>query len=237
MKLSAVVPVYNEEKYLASTLESIAASAKRIEDFELIVVDNESTDGSRAIAGKYGARIVDEAEHNIGKVRNTGAKNAAGDVLVFVDADTLIPAELFAKIVDEMSDKQCVGGAVAIAYGDEMPRLTGYYVGFCKWMAQFTSMRHGATQFCRADIFAELGGYDTTIYVGEDIEFQTRLGRHAKSKGGHSAFIEEPKVITSSRRFVRFGLIKTMFFTHPLTVFLGWRIRSVWKSWYEDAIR
>ena len=61
-------------------------------------------------------------------------------------------------------------------------------------------MRGGALQFSRRDIFAELDGYDSTIYVGEDIEFHWRLDKLAKKRGGFTAFIEDPPVRTSSNR-------------------------------------
>jgi hypothetical protein len=69
-------------------------------------------------------------------------------------------------------------------------------------------------QFCRRDVFGDLRGFDSTIYVGEDIDFGRRLDRRA-----HSPFIEEPKVLTSSRRWNRMGLLRLLFFTHPITVF------------------
>jgi glycosyltransferase involved in cell wall biosynthesis len=237
MRLSVIIPAYNEEKYLAATLEHITAALGSRHDSEVIVVDNESTDATREIAANHGATIVDESGHSIALVRNTGAAHATGDVVVFVDADTHVPPGLFEKIVEALSDERCVGGSVAVTYGDGMPVWTGRYVSFCVFVARYTRMRHGATQFCRSDVFARLGGYDPTIYVGEDIEFHNRLDRFAKSTGSHTAFIETPPVITSPRRFAHFGLVKTMFYTHPVTVFLAWRIRSVWKSWYENAVR
>jgi len=80
MKLSVVIPAYNEEKYLPATLAALKDALESIEDSEIIVIDNESTDATREIAESYGARIVDEHEHNIGKVRNTGA-NAAREII------------------------------------------------------------------------------------------------------------------------------------------------------------
>jgi glycosyltransferase involved in cell wall biosynthesis len=242
MRLSVIVPAYNEESYLGATLEHINAALGEMPDTEVIVVDNVSTDATRLIAESHGATIIDESEHNIAVVRNTGARHAAGDLVVFVDADTHVPVGLFERIVEAMNDNRCAGGSVAVTYGEGMPLWTGRYVQFCMWMARATRMRHGATQFCRADVFAELGGYDPTIFVGEDIEFQARLDRFARTleyggRHGHTAFIEGRPVITSSRRFARFGLVKTVFYTHPITVFFGWRVRSIWKSWYKDAVR
>lgn len=85
--------------------------------------------------------------------------------------------------------------------------------------------------------FADLGGYDATIYIGEDVEFHWRLDKLAKTRGGATAFIEQPRVLTSSRRWDKMGLLRMLFYTHPITIFLGWRVRSLWKYWYENAVR
>lgn len=75
--------------------------------------------------------------------------------------------------------------------------------------------------------------------MGEDIEFQWRLGKLARryGNGTHTAFIEEPRVITSGRRYSEMGLVKTLFLTHPITILIAWRTRSIWKDWYENAVR
>ncbi|MCA1623296.1 MAG: glycosyltransferase [Acidobacteria bacterium] len=99
MKFSVIIPAYNEENYLPNTLAAIKIALARIDSpAEIIVVDNESADKTALIAESYDAKVILEKEHNIAKVRNTGAKSAAGEVLIFVDADTLIPETLFQKI-------------------------------------------------------------------------------------------------------------------------------------------
>lgn len=238
MKLSVVIPAYNEEKYLPATLAALKEALESINDVEIIVVDNESADATRAIAESNGAEIVDEREHNIGKVRNTGAKAAAGELIVFLDADTLVKPGLFEKIIEACADRRCVGGSVGVEYetptGREWMRM---FMMLWTFLGRLTRMRQGALQFCRREIFHELGGYDTTIYVGEDIEFHWRLDKLAKGREGFTIFIEEPRVLTSSRRWEKMGLFRMIFFTHPITIFLAWRIRSFWKDWYENAVR
>lgn len=186
-------------------------------DAEVIVVDNLSTDSTRQIAESFGAKIVDEDEHNIAKVRNTGGLEATGDVLVFLDADTTVQPGLFEKIVEVMSDPDCVGGSVAVEYAQPRNRQIFMRLFMKLWtvLGLLIKMRQGALQFCRTDVFEKLGGYDATIYVGEDIEFHWRLDRLAKRSGGFTTFVEEPKVETSSRRWEKMGLIPMLFFTHP----------------------
>jgi glycosyltransferase involved in cell wall biosynthesis len=236
MKLSIVVPAYNEEKYLPKTVAALKDALRSISDHEVIVVDNESTDATRPIAESCGARIVMESEHNIAKVRNMGAEAANGEVIVFVDADTIVRSGVFEKILESMSSDKCVGGSVRVEY--ERARRTWVRFFMLSWLfwARFTTMRQGALQFCRADVFHELGGYDDTIYVGEDIEFHWRLDKLARERGGFTSFIETPMVLTSSRRWDKMGL-RMLFIGHPVTIFLGWRARFLWKDWYENAIR
>jgi glycosyltransferase involved in cell wall biosynthesis len=237
MKVSVVIPAYNEELYLPKTLAALTVALGSI-PAEVIVVDNESKDSTRDIATDFGARIVDEPEHNIGRVRNTGAHEATGDLLVFLDADTLVAPGLFEKIIADMSDERCFGGSVAVDYETEFRRiLVRWFMRLWAFMSRFTKMRQGAMQFCRAEVFRELGGYDTTIYVGEDVEFHWRLDKLATDRKGHTVLIDGPRVRTSSRRWDQMGLARMLFFTHPATMLLAWRNRSFWKDWYENAIR
>src|SRR5262245_61274581 len=101
--ISVVIPAFNEEAYIERTIESLRAATTYLESLggstvELLVVDNASTDATATLATRLGVRVVDEREHNVSKVRNTGARAAMYDVLVFIDADTLVPRELFDRI-------------------------------------------------------------------------------------------------------------------------------------------
>jgi glycosyltransferase involved in cell wall biosynthesis len=236
--LSIVIPAYNEENYLPRTLDALSAALRTIADNEIIVVDNGSTDTTPEIAASYGAKLVEEHERNIGTVRNTGEQGSHGAVIVFLDADTIVRPGLFEKIVEAMSDERCFGGSVAVEYEPPVRRpFIRFFMKLWPILGKFTKMRGGALQFCRRNIFEELKGYDTTIYVGEDIDFHWRLDKLARKRGGFTELIESPPVLTSSRRWEKMGLLSMLFYTHPITIFVAWRIRSVWKDWYENAIR
>ncbi len=236
MNLSIIVPAYNEENYLPATLDPINAALA--DDAEVIVVDNLSTDTTRQIAEERGAIVITETERNIGKVRNTGAEAATGDVLVFIDADSIVRAGIFEKILEAASDERCLGGSAAVEYEPIKNRpLIHWFTKLYPILGELMKMRGGALQFCRSDVFRDLGGFDTTIYVGEDIDFGWRLDRLARDRDAHTTFIEQPKVLTSSRRWQRMGFFRLMFFTHPITLFAARRVRSFWKDWYEDTIR
>ena len=236
MKFSVVVPAYNEEKLLPETLRALREATVQL-SCEIAVVDNQSTDRTAAIARDSGAKVLSESEHNIAKVRNAGARSASGDVLIFVDADTIVSAELLQTIADRMRDEKCFGGAVAVEYGEfERPWMRYYLYGWKFW-EKFFNMKQGAAQFCRRQVFEALGGYDTGIYVGEDIEFYWRLTKFAREGGGQLFFIKEPKVKTSPRRLDRIPFLKTFVLMNPIYIRLLWRKKSFWKFWYEKTVR
>ena len=238
MKLSVVIPAYNEERYLPETLALItnALSVSGCQS-EIVVVDNDSHDQTRTIAESNGASVVREAEHNISRVRNTGAKHATGDVLIFIDADTHVPEALFQRIANTMQDEKCFGGAVSVKWGRlERTWMKLYLLGGQFWTTVF-NMKQGAAQFCRKSVFEKLGGYDSTIFMGEDVEFYWRLSKFAKGKGGRLDFIEDLHVTTSTRRFDKMSLGKTFLLTNPMFIPFAWRQKGWWKDWYEDAVR
>ena len=133
-KVSVVIPAYNEELALPETLAAITKALSVVScPSEIIVVDNDSLDGTKQVALAAGANVVWEHEHNIAKVRNTGARNSTGDVLVFIDADTLVPETLFQKINDVMADEKCFGGAVAVEYEDFQLMWMKFYLAGWKF--------------------------------------------------------------------------------------------------------
>lgn len=238
MKISIIIPAYNEEKYLFATLEKIGAGLADIDsEAEIIVVDNESEDKTPQIAKDFGAIVFTEKKHNIAQVRNTGANNASGDVLIFIDADTLVPRELFQKIIDAMHDERCLGGAVAVDYEKFERKWVRFYLVGWKFWGKIFNMKQGAMQFCRKSVFFEINGYDQSTYMGEDVKFYWHLSKYAAQNTGYLYFMENPKVITSSRRFDKMSVWKTLLLTHPFFIFLASKRKESWKEWYEKAIR
>jgi len=235
---SVIVPAFNEELYLPETLKHIQTALAALKfSSELILVDNESTDATAAIASSQGARVISESEHNISKVRNAGAANSRGDVLIFIDADTRVPEPLFQRVAEVMEDETCLGGAVTVEYEAFQRKWLKYYLAGWKFWDRFFNMKQGAAQFCRRSVFDQLRGYDEGIFVGEDIEFYWRLARHARKNGGRLNYIRDLKVRTSARRFDKMSLAKILLYTQPLYIYLNWRKRQVWDDWYQNTVR
>ena len=176
---------------------------------ELIVVDNNSVDNTAEVARNWGARVVTENIQGISRSRNSGAKCANGDVLVFVDADVLLPDSLMFEIYSVMSDPICVGGGVDVDYRPKR-HVMRLYLGVRRVLGRLTDMVQGSTQFCRKDVFEEVGGYDERAWIGEDVNFYWALKKHAKRNCGFAHVIREPRVRPSTRRFDKWPLWRTL---------------------------
>ena len=180
MKLSVVVPAFNEERLLAQTLEHLAAgmaaAARRGWAAELIVCDNNSTDRTAQIARAAGAKLAFEPVNQIARARNTGAASASGDWLLFVDADSHPSPALFEELLALIERGRCVGGGVTIA-------LPGANLCVRAWVAAWNVLSRsakwaaGSFLFCRADAFRALGGFSEELYAAEEIDFSRRLKR------------------------------------------------------------
>jgi glycosyltransferase involved in cell wall biosynthesis len=115
--LSVIISAFNEERYLPQSLSSLQRAVAECRcSVELIVVDNASTNKTAEIARASGARVVCEPVHNVARVRNTGAAAAHGEVLVFVDADTIVPHDFLDKVNEAITDPLCLGGSADIVH-------------------------------------------------------------------------------------------------------------------------
>ena len=239
--LSVVIPAFNEERFLPQTLGHLRHAAEHVEavpnqDVETVVVDNASSDRTAEIAAASGAKVVSIPEHNIARVRNAGACAASGDLLVFLDADTLIPRSLLSRIVRVMEEPGCLGGAVDVDYQPARP-LIRVYLRLWRLIGLWLGMAQGAVQFCRRDAFSALGGYDESIYMGEDVDFYWRLGKFAKARGQHVRFIRDIQVVPSCRRFDQWPTSRILVETNPLYITLFRRRQAAWRGWYGDVPR
>lgn len=241
MKLAIIIPAFNEESYLPSTLDSIHTAVARLctrvdVDVDIIVVDNNSSDGTAALAREMGARVLRESKQGVACARNAGARHAEGDVLVFVDADVMVPYNSLEAIHAAMSNPNCVGGAVDVDY---RPKRSSMRLYLCAWrlLAQLAGMAQGATQFCRRCVFEQLGGYDEKAWIGEDVDFYWSLKKFAKVKEGRVKFIRSVRVRPSSRRFDKWPRWRILIWTNPLFIALFRRWKKMWGGWYSCPVR
>ena len=239
--LSVIIPAFNEAGYISETLKRLGAAEHHFKaiaaaDIEILVVDNASMDATADLARNAGATVVYEAEHNVAKVRNSGAAAARHAILVFLDADTLVPPELLLRIARAMNDPRCVGGSVDISHRP-VSRILRAYLTFWRVVGLLVGMAQGACQFCRKSAFDELGGYDETWYMGEDVDFYWRLKRLARRRRLRVTFIGELQVVPSPRRFDQWPIWRTLVWTFPPLLFVLKRNKAAWGGWYTEPPR
>lgn len=239
--ISVIIPAFNEERYLPATLQAVGKSALLLRsrdgvNTEVIVVDNNSADSTANVARSLGARVVVESKHNIARVRNSGAAAARGQVLIFLDADTYMPEELLPCIHRALAVPGCLGGAVDTEYRPKKQSIR-VYLGLWRVLGRAVGMAQGATQFYLRDTFTVLGGYDESLFMGEDVEFYARVRKHARHVGGSVRFIDEVKVLPSCRRFDQWPLWRTLIWTNPLLIAALRQAPSMWRGWYRSPVR
>ncbi len=237
MLISVIIPAFNEESYLAATLSSLrdAISVCRC-GVELIVVDNGSSDRTGEVARSFGTTVVHEAIHNIARVRNAGASAARGDVLAFVDADTIVPSCFLEKVAAAMSNPACFGGSADIIH-TPVSKLLRAYLHAWRWFGNQLDMAQGAAQFCRRSAFDVLKGYDDSYFIGEDVDFYWRLQKLCRKTGSHLSFLDDVKVVPSPRRFDLTPTWRTLIWTNPVFIALFRKRSAAWTAWYVKTPR
>lgn len=233
VELSLIVPAHNEEKFLEPTLIALQRAAKHSEvDFELIVVDDDSTDATSEIARRSGAIVKQVKLRNIGAVRNAGAAIAAGRWLVFVDADTIVPPETLQATIKGLRAGLVGGGArVGLNDLDQLPwaKRMMYHLVVTGWQ-RMGRWAAGCYMFCDAKAFQDFGGFDEKYFAAEEFFFSRQLKRRGKFR-----LIAEP-VITSSRKLHGYSVWQlARFLIRPIFSTKGFfRSRVGLEILYED---
>jgi glycosyltransferase involved in cell wall biosynthesis len=177
-KISIIIPCYNEEKYIFRCLESIAVLNYPRECLQVIVVDNESTDGSRVVASQFSVTVMSSGDKTIGGVRNTGATIATGEILAFVDADCTVEKEWVNAFVSYLYDQQCDVGIVG-AYPEVPPNGNLLQK---TWFSHRTAQMIGQVDYVgsanliiRKKLFEKVGGFSEVLPSGEDFDLCLRI--------------------------------------------------------------
>jgi glycosyltransferase involved in cell wall biosynthesis len=193
--LSFIVPAYNEEHELPRALASIREAAEMAgQPFEIIVVDDASTDATAAIAKAAGAAVVPVRFRQIAAVRNAGARAARGDILFFVDADTSISSSHLTGALIALKTG-CAGGGARVIPEAPVPFWGRVFVRvFSAFYFTLSNLGAGAFLFTTRENFGAIGGFDEQLFAGEEIFFTRAL-----KKMGRFKLLPEP-VITSGRK-------------------------------------
>lgn len=243
MDYSVIVPVYNRAGEIGRCVEAIIAGIFPRERYEVIVVDNGSTDGSDTVATEAGAKVLRLEAPNRCRARNLGAEQARGRWLVFTDSDCAPASDWLAKLdaqiqsLPENSDVVAVAGAIRSA-----PATTHVeaYIDFRLILDQekfLTPGRRFSPPFAATanlaidrERFLASGGFDPGMPPGEDAELCWRL----TESGGQIDFVPAAVVVHHHRATLR-GLWRQSFgygVSHARQ-FAKWRTRWGARVWIE----
>lgn len=192
--ISFIVPAHNEELWIAKCLNSIRAAMEKVaQPYEVIVVDDASTDSTGRIAEQMGARLLRVECRRISAVRNTGAGVARGEFFFFVDADTQVNERAVGAGLAILRSGAAGGGCV-FDFDGPTPLWGRVILFFSVIMARIIRWVGGCFIFCTREAFQATGGFCETLYAGEDIAFVQAL-----KKVGRFA-IPKAKVLSSGRK-------------------------------------
>lgn len=203
VKISIVVPAFNEERLLGASLAQINAAtnafARRGWDVETIVCDNNSTDRTAGIARTAGATVVFEAINQIARARNAGAAAATGDWLIFVDADSHPGAELFEDVAEQILSGRCLAGGVTVRL-DERHFWADCVTQLWNFVSRSRKLLAGSFIFIEAAVFHEVGGFSRELFVAEELELSKRLKQFARGQGRGIVILHRHPLVTSARK-------------------------------------
>ena len=232
---SVIIPAYNEEVLLPATLDSLHLAMDSMQHKgEIIVVDNNSTDKTKQIAEKYGVRVIFEPFRQIARARNSGAKAAKSDFLIFLDADTILPPQLLQNAISLLEDEKHCGGGTLLSFDSQLPFLAASLVKLWNWISQTGKLAAGSFIFCLTRGFYEIGGFDENIYAGEEITFSRKIKKWGKKYNLSFIIISDYAVITSGRKFHWYSSMQLALLLILFTIFpFALRNRSLCNFWYR----
>ncbi|MBN9661311.1 MAG: glycosyltransferase [Acidobacteria bacterium] len=184
-RVAVIIPVYNGEKHLADCLRHAVAAAEGLG--EIVVVDDGSTDNTRAIAQQFAVKLVAlPARGGPSRARNIGVEATTAEILFFLDADVTIPPDFIRRAIGYLDDNPDWAALFASYQRDSLPK------NFC---SRYKNLVHhhthqqalpeaitfcGGYGFVRRPVFAECGGFDESLFALEDIDLGYRM-----HKSGH----------------------------------------------------
>jgi glycosyltransferase involved in cell wall biosynthesis len=192
--ISFIVPAYNEELELCSTLAAIRAAASGAgRPCEVIVVNDASTDATPEIAEQAGARVVSIRRRQIAAARNAGARAARGEYLFFVDADTRINQTHVSEAIATL-EAGYAGGSARVALDGMIPVWGRVLLHAFGALYFGLNLGAGAFLFTTQRNFDAIGGFDEQYFAGEEVYFSLAL-----RKLGRFKVLREP-IVTSGRK-------------------------------------
>jgi glycosyltransferase involved in cell wall biosynthesis len=227
--ISFIIPAHDEELVLGATLRAVRGAATTLgHPFEILVVDDASTDCTGAIAEEHGARVVRVSHRQIAATRNAGAAVANGGMFVFVDADTIVTEGAVMGAVRAMLDG-AAGGGCAFRFEGPLPLYGRILQAVAVPLYRAVGLASGCFLFCTKDAFWAAGGFDEGMFGAEEAAMSCALGRQGKF------VVLRELVMTSGRKFRThsgreiFGVLAGLALTRGRSV----RQREGLGIWYD----
>ena len=201
MKISIIIPTYNEEEYLPKLLESI--KSQDFTDYEVIVADAQSNDNTREIAKEYGCIVVEGGLPGPG--RNRGAEVAKGEILLFLDSDLKLTEHYLANVIEEFEGED-LGIAITQMTPLSEKKRDKYLHDLANWfmIAVENIKPHGAGCYgiiSKRELHEEVNGFDEKLTFGEDTDYIERVAEISEFK-----VLRNAKIGVSTRRLEEEGL-------------------------------
>jgi len=228
--ISFIVPAYNEERVLGATLDALHTAARAVgEPYEVVVADDASTDRTAFVARSHGARVVLAAHRQIAATRNSGAREAKGDLFVFVDADTTVNEAVVRSAVRALRDG-AVGGGAAVRFDGDVPWYARALLPVIVRLFRAARLAAGCFLFCTRSAFVAVGGFDETFFGAEEIIMSRALKRQGR-------FVILRQAVRTSGRKMRThsaGEVLLVMFRMALRGTKAVRQREGMELWYAE---
>jgi glycosyltransferase involved in cell wall biosynthesis len=182
IQVSIIIPAKNEGIHLGNCLQSLSLLDFPKDQYEVIVADNGSEDSTRNIAKSYNAQIVCVPAGTIAAVRNAGAAQAKGDILVFLDADCTVARDWLkkAELYFYKKDLACFGSSPIIPENSTWVEQTWFLVRECKEETFEREWQESTNMFVPKRIFEQVGGFNEKLTTCEDVDLSYRLAKFGK---------------------------------------------------------
>jgi len=194
--LSFIIPAYNEEAWIGRSISAIRDAMKSVGGaHEIIVAADSCTDNTVSIAQQHGARVIQVACHQISAARNAGAKEARGETLFFIDADTLVNASVIQSALRSLQEGAIGGGCIPQFQG-KIPLWWRVVYPILVAGIRLLHLPGGSFLFCSRKAFDAIGGFSEAHYAAEDALFAMNLKRRGR-------LVVLPDRVTTSGRSLR----------------------------------
>lgn len=234
MQISVIIPACNEEKYIEKCLNSIEEASHTF-SVETIVVINRCKDDTKNIVENFWAKIVMDESENISKVRNAWIKQATWEIIITIDADSIMSENLIKEVIESMDSNDCIGGGVNI-----IPERTSAGI-FCTGVfvkTLLSLMWISVWSFwTKKEYFDEINGFDENLYIAEDIDFARRLKKHWNKINKKYKNLKSAHIVTSCRKFDKFWDWHwfTFMFSNTMEIIRGFKKdKSFAKKYFFD---